>query len=271
MNYITNSVLDHGMGSRVLKTILLMGYTNHLSDTEFIYTPLTYEADGINFNTNQLKLYNPTKVINQREEYLEVCNRWENMLGFNGLTIKDIDRSQAKVLTHPEIPTRSEEFQQQFNIKTIVDIKNKFTLPEKVKKEYIDVAIHIRRGDVSPAPWSADRWLDDEYYLGIIKDIEDTLGDKCEITIYTQRGNFNHKPYRKYKIIYDNESLDNDIWVKLVNADILVMGLSSFSYSAALLSIGLCIYPPRHISLCGPKICDDWVLPTGLKEKLKEL
>ena len=254
-----------------------MGYANHLKNTEFVYTPLIYEGDGMNFNINELKAYNPTKVVNERDEYLEVCRRWDSMLGFNGLTTEDVDRGSVTKLTHPGDPPQymSEELKACFNGEGKIKIKNNFTLPKPIKTDYIDVAVHIRRGDVSTAEWAADRWLGDEYYLTIINDIKSVLGDRCKITIYTQRGryidHFNQELFSDYNIKYDDETLDNEVWLELVHSDILVMGLSSYSYSASLLSDGICVYPPKQMGLCGPKICDTWVTPDNLKNTLKNL
>ena len=269
MSYITNAVLDHGMGSRILKTIFLMGYSDSLKDSNFVYTPLTYEGDGVNFNNNQLKLYSPTIVLNQRNEYLDICQRWEAMLGVKGLKIGNINRDEAEKLVHPKVNVLT--FRECFNGEGKLKIRSKFSLPDSTKGDYIDIAIHIRRGDVSTDSWAADRWLDDDYYLNIIKDIKDTLNCKYKITVYTQRNNFDSQAYSEYDIIYDDESLDDEIWVKLVNSDILVMGLSSYSYSAALLSLNTCVYTPRHLRLCGPNMCDNWVNPNELIEVLKNI
>lgn len=270
---ITNQVLRHGMGSKLLKILFLMGYCDYINK-DFFYTPLGYEGDGVNFNLNELNSYSPTEVLNPREEYLEMANRWDKTLNFKGLTINDVDRSSLTKLIHPGLPIEDEKLWPYFNNQNKLNIKNKFGIPKLTNTDSINVNIHIRRGDVTTADWTLDRWLDDEYYLNIIKDIESVLGDRCKINIHTQRGrhsgNFNKEKFSKYNIIYDDENLDDEIWVSLVNSDILVMGLSSYSYSAAILCEGICVYPEGNKVICGPKLCDNWVLADELKQKLKE-
>jgi hypothetical protein len=265
------------MGSRVLKLINLIGYTEYLKtngvNVEFVNTPLQYEGFQ-NFGSNELASYSPTAVVDNRGEYLDICKRWDTMLGVKGKQIIDVDLGMVTSLIHANYnndPKAGPEIQQIVRDNKEI-IKNRLTLPKKVDCDYIDVAVHIRRGDVTTADWTLDRYLDDDFYLKILQDIKDTLGDRCRITIHTQRGryhmNFNHELYSDYEILYDDESVDSDVWVKLVQADVLVMGISSYSYSAALLSDGLCVYPPGQEKVCGA-IMNDWVTPENMVDKLK--
>lgn len=263
MIYISNKILVHGLGSRVLKIIHLIGYVEHLKsigrDVEFVYTPLSFEGYGVIFTNNELKSYTPFKITNQRDDYLEVCNRWDCMLGFKGLKITDV--SDVKFLIHPNIDESTISKETYLNIYKQKDkIKNCLSLPKSGGGlDYIDVGVHIRRADVGPNGSYVNRWLSDEYYLGVIDNIKSTLNTDYKITIYVQRKNFNHKLFSEYDIVYDDGGVsDNEVWLKLLYSDILVMGKSSFSHSAGMLSNGMCIYSDdtKHY----PSIIDkEWV------------
>jgi len=245
--YITNKILDHGIGSRILKIINLISYVDYLRnkgfDYEFVYTPLTYEGFGINFNSNQFILYHYKSIENLRDEYLDVCDRWENFLQFSGKLITEVNHTDVIFLVHPNLSgeTELEVFNHTRLIKT--KLKNEiFKLPKKQKKDFLDIKIHIRRGDVSQNH-PEDRWLSDEYYLDVINKLKTKINSDYKITIYTQRKNFNNELFKEYDIKYDDKTLDNEVWLDFINSDILVIGKSAFSYSASILNDNTVIYP----------------------------
>ena len=94
INYVTNRILDHGCGSKIHKLIPLIGLVSYLNklglNYEFIYSPLSYEGP-YGFESNQLNHYYHKPITNLREQYLEVCNRWDNMINYNGKKIMDIN------------------------------------------------------------------------------------------------------------------------------------------------------------------------------------
>ena len=244
--YITNKIIDHGIGSRILKIINLMSYVDFLnkkgSDYEFVYTPLNYEGFGQNFTTNQFHLYHYNPVIDSRSEYLLVCDRWENMFNYKGKKITEVDEKDTIFLVHPYLngETEKEVFNHTVLMKDI--IKSNLNIPINSQKNYLDIKIHIRRGDVGPKNHH-DRWLSDEYYLNVIEKLKDKYVDNFKITIHTQRRGFNESKFNGVNIIYDDEMKDNEVWVDLINSDVLVIGKSAFSYSAGILCNGLTIYP----------------------------
>lgn len=267
--YITNKILNHGLGSRVLKLINIIGYVSYLNkqghNYEFVYTPFSYEGFGEDFYHNQLHMYYHKSISNHRLEYIELCKRWDDTLKYNGNIIYNLENfNNLTHLIHPKFDdsfgssiTEEEEFKH-FNETRLIrhKIKKDFNLFPPQKKDYIDIAIHIRRGDVgSHYP---DRWIDDNYYLSVIDKLKEKYKNtNFKITIYTQRKNFNHNLYDEYQISYDDETLDNEIWKKLIFSDVLVLGRSSYSYSAGILCDGLVIYPKDKFF--HPKL-NDWKL-----------
>lgn len=267
--YITNKILDHGLGSRILKLINVIGYVSYLNkhggDYEFVYTPFSYEGFGEDFHHNQLHMYYHKPISDQRSEYIELCKRWDNMLKYNGKTIYDLQNFDNLIfLIHPKFDdsfgasrTEEEEFER-FNETRLIrnKIKQDFNLNAPEKQGYIDIAVHIRRGDVGP--YFTDRWIDDSYYLEAINRLKEKYsGQNYKITIYTQRRNFNPYFYDGCEISYDDETLDNEIWKKLIFSDVLVLGRSAYSYSAGILCDGLVIYP--RDKFFHPKL-NDWKL-----------
>jgi hypothetical protein len=263
-SYISNLPLNHMVGSKLLKIINLIGYSFYLKsknhNIEFVYTPLDFELNEINLSYNQLNQYNyPYPISNQRETYLELCKRWDNYLNYNGLKITDVDTNLVEFLIHPKKFNETEDFVFNEIHKFKDDIKNLFSLRKKDEQNNIKISIHIRRGDVDQS--FTDRWLPDEYYLNIIKDLEVKYNGNFDLTIYTQRNNFNPDSFVKYKIIYDDESLDYEVWSDLINSDILVIGKSAYSYSAGMLCDGVVVYPEE--GMFHPKI-NSWIYNTEI-------
>ena len=121
----------------------------------------------------------------------------------------------------------------------------------------ITLAVHLRRGDVTNADYP-DRYTNNEKIkqtLIFIKNITTQLGWELNIDGYSQGS---PKEFSDLKDIVDTFYLDYDVFAtfhNLVEADILVMAKSSFSYSAALLSQGIVLYEPFwHSHL------NDWVV-----------
>lgn len=257
-----------------MKILELIGYCEYTENTEFVYTPLSYEGYGVNFGSNELKAFSPFEIKNHREAYLEVCRRWDDMLGFKGLKITDEPNVSFVVHppgTHPINPNTEEVYRNVYKQKN--KIKERLSLPPKVKKDYLDIVIHIRRADVGgPGGSYASRWADDNYYLDILDKIK-SIGIEHKITIYTQRKNFNSTLFSDYDIVYDDETVDSEIWLNMVHSDVLVMGKSSYSQSAGFLSDGLCVYPSdigEHLSVKGrTKVENEWVSSDNIIESIK--
>jgi hypothetical protein len=272
MKYITNKILNHGLGSKVLKLINLIGLVSLLKKNnlnyEFIYTPLSYEGFGVNFNNNQLPLYYNKPCKNYREEYLNICNRWDKMFNYTGKTINNLDNvniSDILFLIHGEFHsienniffTDTDTFNETKNIRN--QIKIDFNINDKKQKDYTDIKIHIRRGDVNNI-LHPDRWLDNQYYLDVIEKLKNKFVSNYKITIFTQKKGFDSNGFEDCDIIYDDETLDNEVWLSMVHSDVLVIGKSSYSYSAGILCDGLVIYPSDgmfHSKLNGWKTIDE--------------
>ncbi len=123
-------------------------------------------------------------------------------------------------------------------------------LLHKVEGDYINVAVHIRRGDINSGQISGDkqltmRWLGDEYYHNVLQKITYKYnGRKINIFLFSQGNKDDFKDYEKYgNIYYCIDMSPMESFLHMVRADILVTSKSSFSYKPALLSDGIRICP----------------------------
>lgn len=108
------------------------------------------------------------------------------------------------------------------------------------------VAVHLRRGDVSPSQ-HADRYTADDKILDLIDLLQSSLqhlSPQPEFHLYSQGSAEAFEAYaqRGFQMHLDDDAL-NDL-LAMSQADILVIAKSSFSYVAGLLTQGLVIYEP---------------------------
>lgn len=128
--------------------------------------------------------------------------------------------------------------------RAINPIKNYFNTSK------INVAIHIRRGDLLPGrsfAQLASRMLPDEWYAKIINQLYELFGEKIAVHIYSEGKNKNYlneigiqnnwKNYKKIKYKIDIFQHIDEPWYldleHMINADILVTAKSGFSHLAA--------------------------------------
>lgn len=139
------------------------------------------------------------------------------------------------------------------------DLKKKYSNSEQVKnfenyfiKDYINCAIHIRRGDVTKN-LQYGRWEDLNYYLSIIENINNIKFDKSiKYHIYTKDMLDNEiKQLLTFKATHNLNielHIDENVFCTFYHftkADIFIMGCGTFSVLAAYLSNGI-------------KICKEW-------------
>ena len=106
------------------------------------------------------------------------------------------------------------------------------------------IAIHVRRGDVTPTH-HADRYTPDAKILATLDLVLSHMGGQTpEIHVYSQGRAEDFAAFSERGcVLHLDEDALTDL-AGLASADILIIGKSSFSYVAALLSQGLVIYEP---------------------------
>jgi hypothetical protein len=273
--FITNGTTQDGFGARLHRVINTIAFVYYLREKyniniEYIHTPFAFEGFGENFSTGEkdrgrtyINEYGDPYNEVSRDGYLNRAKLWDNILDYNGTKITDIDIDNLEIIDTLDFD-KSKLFNDLSNNETknklyfikylhhefangmldtdIIDryyleIKNKFNFI--INNDNNNVMLHIRRKD---AIGMMERFIDDEYYLNILKNIDPT---KYNITIHTQRQGFNANKFSDWSVIYDDEEEDFDLFVKMVSANILVVGKSSFSISAGFLNQNTVIYPEQ--------------------------
>jgi len=120
----------------------------------------------------------------------------------------------------------------------------------------INVAIHIRRGDVTQE--DSKRYTSNRFVLSITKGISSTLKDLGEepvFHIYSQGDEEKFVSLVEDGTVFHLNECPFTTFHHMVSADVLVMAKSSFSCSAALFSNGIKIYLPFW-----HKPLKDWII-----------
>jgi len=124
-----------------------------------------------------------------------------------------------------------------FNSKIIKEIRDNYYLNKKPENIYTNyIAIHIRRGDVNEIN-CADRYNTIEYYLNLIPKLIKLYPDK-KLVVFSE-GKINDFRYLEdeFDITIDLNTDEFKVFNYMVQADVLVIARSSYSYVAALLNV----------------------------------
>ena len=117
--------------------------------------------------------------------------------------------------------------------------------------DFVNIAVHIRRGDINSGQVSGDkqltmRWLSNDYYEKVLDQVVSKIEDKkINLFIFSQGDKKDYESYEKYgQVYYCLDMPPMESFIRMVRADILITSKSSFSYKPALLSDGIRICPP---------------------------
>ncbi|MBP3468637.1 MAG: hypothetical protein J6K26_03870 [Lachnospiraceae bacterium] len=207
---------------------------------------------------------------------------WERFLGFgeDAVSIKELKRQGYKTRLLPYFNESEESlslirkiiasyagekvilcveldqfYQKQYEV--IPYIKERFEKASARKEDHliyqknrVSMAVHIRRGDIvagqqSGAEGMTKRWLSLDYFKNIVRQVSEIVGDRLDIYLFSQGDPAAYRCFEEYgNVIYCFDMPDQDSFLHMVRADILVISKSSFSYKPALLSDGIRICPP---------------------------
>jgi hypothetical protein len=283
--YITAGVTHDGFGARVQRCASVMCLVYYLQEKyelpiEYLHTPLNYESRDV-FDVDyqhaakeRITSGYPYDDISH-EGYMIRAKKWEDRLLFNSKTIKDIEVKDFTVveeyqqmiediekgntdkklysIKYPHLYYHTESLDLNNFSKYRDKILNCFNF-ERPSPGLSQIALHIRRQDIDE---THRRYIKDDYYLEILNGLKQSSKVSSAVAIYTQRDNFDASKYRRgYDIRYDDREEDYDTFIKLLSADVLVVGNSSFSYVAALLNPNTVVY---HYAPDTYKALDSWI------------
>ena len=217
---------------------------------------------------------------------------WEDLFKFDK-THERADSGKYKIIDYPDYLLNDHQinenvvlrFQQCYWLNrhypdTFAAVKDEFQQQYGFPKHPGDdgrltVAVHIRRGDVGTHVNSLRFTPNDKILATIncVKELAATLNVKCAIEIFSQG---DPREFAEFSNRGCGLNLDSDaVWTmrKLIEADLLVMSKSSFSYVAALFNRGVKIYEPTF----NPPL-SEWIVKRGdgsfdqdlAKDKLKQ-
>ena len=155
-----------------------------------------------------------------------------DFIGMKGVTLlKDIPKdAQVKHILCPDEVHDSKTPHKYYTASVIDKIRAYYRTGTKPKEPQIDVAIHIRRGDVDKH--NHKRYTDNAIYKKIIH----ALQSSHHITVFSEG---TYDDFRELGLPEENFRLGTDVrstFHSLVTAKVLICSKSSFSYAAAILN-----------------------------------
>lgn len=145
-------------------------------------------------------------------------------------------------------------------------LREKYALSPKpdlpgYEKGRLQVAVHLRRGDVGSSGRFSERYTGDEVVLGRLKRVMDAVGPERVIVRLFSQGS--PEDFRAFTDLGASLHLDDDVFETFhhfVRSDVLFLAKSTFSYLGGLIGGKLCIYEPFwHPKLPG------WLTPDELE------
>ncbi len=238
--------------------------------------------------------------------------KWESFLGFgdNEITVKELTEEMGyKKVTLPLFA----EFNQNevvlikniiasYNDKKVVFIaeqdqfyRDQFGVMEQIKykfyhtkarednqfiynKGHVNIAIHVRRGDIGTNKSTANdnlamRWQENDYFINVLHETMANIKSDKPIFIYlfSQGKEEDYPEFSQFKNLqFCLEMNAIESFLHMVYADVLIISKSSFSYKPALLSNGTKVCPNDFWH--GYPTDNDWIMVdetgTFIKERL---
>lgn len=280
---------------------LLYGINNTKKNEDLFFTARPNTGAGIGHQmANWIAGYWFAKQFNLKFAHIPFSNqKWEDFLGFgsNEIIVEDLLKKEYKKVLLPlfdennEIEvnriksiivsyfgkkvifvTEQDQFYgDQFGV--IDDIKKKFYNADARKtdnlvydKNNFNIAIHVRRGDISVDQNNKNlnllmRWQDNDYFINVLRQVIEKLKSKKRIAIYlfSQGKIKDFEEFSEFQnLTYCLDMNPQDSFLHMVYADILITSKSSFSYKPALLNNGIKICPQKFWH--GYPLSSKWII-----------
>ncbi len=215
-----------GFGSQFLGIIGSV-IVAELGNMQYVYTP---------FKTMEHNYNNDPNFLIKKEWLINFIDNFE------------LSKNNTRVLGSTSFFYFEENLAKLANSFSLKKIKYIFRANKNINKyfnnENLNIAVHIRR----PNPhdnriWGAD--TPDAVFLNIINKLRIIYSSKKPLFhIYSQGNNENFKTFDALDVVLHINASIEDSFTSMVLADVLVTSLSTFSYTAGLLSEGVVYYIP---------------------------
>ena len=180
----------------------------------------------------------------------------ENLFKFACPTDQELASGQAKYLQKNEYHM----FNEYFSMEWVNHVRAMSTFPyaQRDDRAPLQIAVHMRRGDYSPCrAGHGQKYLPNTYYLDVLDEYLPkycpTL-DACNLTIYTEDRAFeDFKPFEERNYHMDFDSSLEQIWTAFINADLLILSKSSFSWVPGIMNTHHVVTPEYKYP-----VCDNW-------------
>jgi hypothetical protein len=139
-------------------------------------------------------------------------------------------------------PDRYAEILEDVRRRYSLSSKQRFPLHQDAAR--LNVAVHVRRGDVTARGPHASRFTSNEFVASVVKEVLCAAHSKMTpaVHLYSEGDASEFGPLLDLGATLHLGECAFATFHNLVNADVLVMSKSTFSYTAALLSIGVKIF-----------------------------
>lgn len=278
--FITCAGRDDGAGAQIHGVLSTILYANE-NQIKYVHTP--FQKISHNYDNDPDWEKNWENFLNLREHELVIDDLDLQELNIVRFNLNDRIQIEPKEQTLYVVP-HCHDFAD-WNPNKYLKLTSKlyyrfkrssYKITSYFEPEKLNIAVHLRRGDVKINNRYFSRYTDNSVYGNIITQIKGILTEislvpEIVFHIYSEGSTEEFSEFYNYDksvILHLNES-PFTTFHHMVFADILVTAKSSFSYSAALLSRGIKIYIPFwHSSL------HDWIDTDEdgnfNKDKLKE-
>jgi hypothetical protein len=251
--FITCSGKNDGAGAQAIAIMSTILFAHDLGLT-YVHTPFS-------------------KIAHNTDNDSEWECKWENFfnLGKGELCIDDLKESGIKVADLSELskihlykkntlyavsqchkyanlfPERYSALSDVFKTKYLNSDKTVYNLNASPLK--VNIAVHIRRGDINNSDSNSIRYTDNICISKIINQIVKILremGIDTSISIYSQGKESDFGELQDLDVKFYLDQCVFATFHNLVSADVLIMSKSTLSYTAGLLSGGIKIYEPFY-------------------------
>jgi hypothetical protein len=245
--FITCAGKQDGAGAQALAIMSTLLFANQLGLT-YVHTPFKKIAH----NTKLDKIWE-----DRWENFFNLGQEELNVEKVNQLDIVEVQKLSKISLKVPNTLYVVNQCHQYANLfpnkygniipslrEKYLSSKENISLPFKKSKE-INIAIHIRRGDVKAEGTYSIRYTKNTSLVRTVKQVVQLLasyGLKTRLSLYSQGEINDFGELKNMNISFKLDECPFSTIDELIAADVLIMSKSTFSYVAALLSQGIVMY-----------------------------